>query len=146
MRASGLTARVVGSNPPADFVARCRAAGIPVDADVPSLQPHYARALAVVMPLRVGGGTRLKVVEAFAAGVPVVATTLAVEGIAAQPGTHYLAGDTPAGMAAAIAGLAAAGGGGAAIAAAARRLVEEKYDWSHSAAALEEALLRAVAR
>ncbi|HNW92462.1 MAG TPA: glycosyltransferase, partial [bacterium] len=78
LRGLAVGARVVGSRPPDRFVERCAAAGIAVDADVPSLQPYYARALAVVAPLLVGGGMRFKVVEAFAVGVPLVATTLTV--------------------------------------------------------------------
>lgn len=140
-RALGLTARVVGSNPPPGFVARCAAAGIPVDANVPSLQPYYARARAVLVPLQVGGGTRLKVVEAFAARVPVIATALAVEGLQAQPGVHYLPAETPEQLLAAVR-LTAEAAAVARLTEAALTHVAEHFDWEQSAAALLAALER----
>lgn len=62
--------------------------------DAASLTPHYHAADAVVVPLRAGGGTRIKVLEAFAYGVPVVTTPLGVEGIDAADGDHVLVGDS----------------------------------------------------
>jgi glycosyltransferase involved in cell wall biosynthesis len=53
---------------------------------VPDLRPHLAAATAVVVPLRLGGGTRLKIVEAMAMGKAIVSTTLGAEGITAVPG------------------------------------------------------------
>ena len=55
---------------------------------VADLRPHLAAAAAVVVPLRLGGGTRLKIVEAMAMGRPVVSTTLGAEGIEARPGAR----------------------------------------------------------
>ncbi len=54
----------------------------------------FARADALLVPLRAGGGTRLKILEAFARGRPVVSTALGIEGIEAQSGTHYLRAET----------------------------------------------------
>ena len=62
---------------------------------VPDLAPVYACADIVVAPLRAGGGTRIKILEAFARGRPVVATPEAIEGIAAIHETHALIADTP---------------------------------------------------
>ncbi len=62
---------------------------------VASVEACYQRANAVVVPLRAGGGTRIKILEAFSYGRPVVATTLGVEGIRAEPGKELLVGDTP---------------------------------------------------
>ncbi|CAM3037696.1 glycosyltransferase [Rariglobus hedericola] len=55
----------------------------------------FAAADALLVPLRAGGGTRLKIIEAFTQGIPVVSTTLGIEGIEAQPEEHFLVADTP---------------------------------------------------
>ncbi len=62
---------------------------------VPDMKPWYEVTDAVVVPLRAGSGTRLKVLEAFAYGIPVVTTTIGVEGIEANPEEHILLADTP---------------------------------------------------
>lgn len=59
---------------------------------VVSMAPHYAQADAVVVPLRAGGGTRIKLLEAFAHGVPVIATAMAAHGLEVIPQVHYLEG------------------------------------------------------
>ncbi|MBY0273951.1 glycosyltransferase family 4 protein [Candidatus Binatia bacterium] len=63
---------------------------------VPDVTPHLARARAVVVPLRAGGGTRIKVLEALAHARPVVSTTLGAEGLELQGGRHLLIGDDAA--------------------------------------------------
>lgn len=60
---------------------------------VPHLSPWYAQADAVIVPLRAGGGTRIKILEAFAHRCPVVSTSLGIEGIAARSGHNFLAAD-----------------------------------------------------
>lgn len=55
----------------------------------------FAAADAMVVPLRAGGGTRLKIIEAFAQGVPVISTGIGIEGIEAKPELHFLLADTP---------------------------------------------------
>lgn len=62
---------------------------------VPDVRPLVAASAVSLAPIRVGGGTRLKILEAMAAGTPVVATTKAAEGLGVQPGTHLLIADTP---------------------------------------------------
>jgi polysaccharide biosynthesis protein PslH len=80
---------VVGRSPPAS-VRALEGEGVVVTGSVPSVAPHLAKALATAIPLRAGSGTRLKVLEAAAAGVPVVATRLAVEGLPVVEGQHVL--------------------------------------------------------
>lgn len=63
--------------------------------EVENLAPYYAAAHAVIVPLRAGGGTRIKVLEAFGYRRPVVATSIGVEGIEARPDEEVLLGDTP---------------------------------------------------
>lgn len=62
---------------------------------VPDVAPYYAAADAVVVPIRAGGGTRIKVLEAFSYRRPVVSTSIGIEGIEARNGEHVLLGDTP---------------------------------------------------
>jgi polysaccharide biosynthesis protein PslH len=82
---------LVGDRPPEDLEATD---GLVVTGVVPDLAPYYARAAVAVAPLRLGGGMRVKVVEALAAGKPVVATRLAVSGLAVEDGEHVLLAET----------------------------------------------------
>jgi polysaccharide biosynthesis protein PslH len=104
---------------------------------VPDLRPHLAAATVVVVPLRLGGGTRLKIVEAMAMGKAVVSTALGAEGIEAEPGREILIADTPESFALAVNGLLAEPERAAQIGKAARRLAVELYAWSSSARSLE---------
>jgi glycosyltransferase involved in cell wall biosynthesis len=69
--------------------------GIDVRGEVADLDEVFARTTAVVVPLRAGGGTRIKILEAFARQVPVVSTTLGAEGLPVEDGVSVLIGDTP---------------------------------------------------
>lgn len=75
--------------------------GMTVVGWVDDLAPYYARAACAVAPIRAGGGTRIKILEAVALGVPVVSTGLGAEGLEFHPGQHLLLADTPAAFAAA---------------------------------------------
>ena len=70
-----------------------------VHADVACAAPFYEQADAAVVPLRAGGGTRIKLLEAFAHGVPVVSTSVGAEGLDVEAGRHLLIADDPAGLA-----------------------------------------------
>jgi glycosyltransferase involved in cell wall biosynthesis len=83
----------------------------------------------VVVPLRVGGGTRLKIFEALAMGKPVVATGVGAEGLPLVSGTHYLRRDAPDEFASAVASLLEDPGRRRELGGAGRRLVEEKFAW-----------------
>ena len=72
---------LVGRYPRPDVQVLVECPGVEVHADPPDLAEVYARAHVAVVPLREGGGTRLKILEAMAAGLPVVATPLAAEGL-----------------------------------------------------------------
>jgi polysaccharide biosynthesis protein PslH len=95
-----------------------------------------------VAPLRVGGGTRLKILEAMAAGLPVIFIMLGAEGLTAVPGTHYLQADTAPAMRARI--LEAAYGSDTIrrIASAGRELVKRCYDWPAVSGTLAAQLLQ----
>jgi glycosyltransferase involved in cell wall biosynthesis len=96
----------------------------------------YQDAHLVVAPLRAGGGTRLKILEAFALGRPVVATPLAAEGLEITPGRHALLADRAADFAAACAKLAADADLRRALAAQAREWIAARHSPSALAAPL----------
>jgi glycosyltransferase involved in cell wall biosynthesis len=104
---------------------------------VSDLRPHLAAAAAVVVPLRLGGGTRFKIVEAMAMGKAVVSTTLGAEGIEAVPGRDLLIEDEPAAFAEAVNRLLADTDMATRIGQSARRLAVRQYSWSGAAQALE---------
>ena len=104
---------------------------------VEDLRPHLSAATVVVVPLRLGGGTRLKIVEAMAMGKPIVSTTLGAEGIDAVPGRHLLIEDEPASFADAVNRLLARPDFADRIGRSARQLATERYSWAGAAQALE---------
>jgi glycosyltransferase involved in cell wall biosynthesis len=100
---------------------------VTVTGTVAEMAPYFAEATVVPVPLAEGGGTRYKILEAFAAGVPVVTTAKGIEGIAAQPGRDYLPANTAEEFAEAIVRLAAAPAQAARLTASARQLVRQRY-------------------
>ncbi len=89
----GLKFTIAGANPTHAVQALAGIPGIEVTGTVPDVRPFYRDALAAVVPLRTGGGTRLKILEAMAAEVPVVSTPLGAEGLMVSPGTDILISD-----------------------------------------------------
>ncbi len=96
---------------------------------VPDVRPYLERAAMLVVPLRVGGGTRLKIVEAAAMGTPVVSTRIGAEGLGLVDGRHVLLSDTPAALAHAVVTLLREPGRARSLAAAASALVRERFSW-----------------
>lgn len=137
---------IVGRNPAPAVRALAGQPGIEVTGTVPEVRPYYEEALVAVAPLLVGGGTRIKILEAMAAGVPVVSTALGAEGLAAVPGEHYLLADSSREMIAAVAGLLGDRGRAARLAAAGRDLVRQHYDWAALGDRLAEALLQMLSK
>jgi glycosyltransferase involved in cell wall biosynthesis len=139
------TLAVVGRNPRPLLKRAAAAAGsVTLTGTVDDIRPFVARAALYVAPLRVGGGTRLKLFEALAMGKAVVATRLAAEGLPIVPGEHYLAADDPADFAAAVVGLLPDRGRRDALGAAGRRLVEERFSWPKVTDVVERHLARVV--
>jgi glycosyltransferase involved in cell wall biosynthesis len=98
----GATMSVIGRKPPKSLVSQ--ASGMPwaFTGFVDDVRPHVRGGSAYVIPLRVGGGTRIKAFEAMAMGCPVISTTIGVEGLPVVDGEHYLRADTPADFAEAV--------------------------------------------
>jgi glycosyltransferase involved in cell wall biosynthesis len=121
---------IVGSRPPSEVIALERLDGVTVHADVPTVEPFLARARVAVVPLRIGSGSRLKVLEALAAGRPVVGTSIGVEGLDAVPGRHLLVEDEPEMFAGAVVRLLADDGLVQAQVEAGRELIDRSYSWA----------------
>lgn len=96
------TFHVVGRNPPPEVRSLEQIPGIKILGGVPDVRPHLAETSAFVVPLLVGGGTRLKIYEAMASARAVVSTAIGAEGLPVVPGEHYLAADDPVAFADAV--------------------------------------------
>jgi sugar transferase (PEP-CTERM/EpsH1 system associated) len=129
---------IVGSRPPAHIQALAQGdTGIDVTGYVADLEPVLAQSSVMVVPVHSGSGMRVKILEAFARGIPVVSTTIGVEGVGARGGEHLLVADDPPEFAAAVIQLLRDPEHAARLAAAGRRLVEERYDWRTALAGLD---------
>ncbi len=102
---------------------------IEVTGSVADLRPYYERAAVNVVPLRAGGGTRLKILESMALGRPVVSTTIGCEGLDVEHDHHLLISDRPEEYADCVTRLLREPALRQRLAAAARELVETRYDW-----------------
>lgn len=90
---------------PVELIRRLQRAGVNYIEAVPGFAKAYAGSAAVIAPLRGGGGTKFKVLEAWLHGCPVVATTHACRGLGVHPGKHLLQADGPEELAVACAAL-----------------------------------------
>lgn len=122
--------RLVGKNPGAiaEFVAGD--ARIEVVGPVEDAVAELARSRVAVAPLLAGSGTRLKILEAWAAGVPVVSTTLGAEGLGARDGAHLLLADSAADFTTAVSRLLACTSTRASLAIGGRLLLEKEFTWA----------------
>jgi polysaccharide biosynthesis protein PslH len=111
---------------------------------VEDIRPFLARAEVFVVPLRIGGGTRLKIFEAMSMAKPVVATSIGAEGLPVERGKHLAIGDDPTGFAEATIALLKDVERRRRMSAAARALVEERYSWSHVGKIFGDLLTRVV--
>jgi glycosyltransferase involved in cell wall biosynthesis len=117
-------------------------ANVRVTGRVDDVRPYMHEAAVYIVPLRIGGGTRLKIFEAMAMGKAVVSTTVGAEGLPVVDGTHVAIADRPDAFAHAVVALMRDPVRRAALESAARTLVIERYDWSAVAGDLESALER----
>jgi glycosyltransferase involved in cell wall biosynthesis len=119
---------LVGASAP-DSLRRRGEGAVEVVGRVPDVRPFLEGADLFVAPLRAGGGTRLKLLEAFAVGLPAVATTIASAGITVRHGVDVATADDEEAFANEVIRLLDDVSARRAMAASARRLVEEHYDW-----------------
>jgi sugar transferase (PEP-CTERM/EpsH1 system associated) len=125
------TLTVVGRNPGPRVRELAAVPGVRITGTVDDVRPHVAGAAVYVVPLRVGGGTRLKIFEALAMGKAVVSTTIGVEGLPLTPEAHFVQADDPAQFATAVVALLRDPARRRALGGAGRRLVEQRYSWAH---------------
>jgi glycosyltransferase involved in cell wall biosynthesis len=139
---------IVGKNPPESLVVRARSAArnIEFTGFVDDVRPHMRSADVSVIPLLVGGGTRIKAYEAMAMGIPIVSTTLGVEGLPLCHGKHLLVADEAEAFADRVVELIANPALRGAIAESARRLVEENFGAARVAQIFERICLDAAMR
>jgi glycosyltransferase involved in cell wall biosynthesis len=136
---------IIGRNPSARLHAAAAATtGVAVTGTVLDVRPLVEQGAVYVAPLRVGGGTRLKLFEALAMGKAVVATRLAAEGLPLVPGRHYIAADEPAEFAQAVLGLLADPRRAAELGAEGRRFVEQSFSWPRVTDEVERSLIQVV--
>jgi polysaccharide biosynthesis protein PslH len=131
VRFPGLQLHVVGSAPPPQLVSEAaRAGGVHVHGFVEDVRPYISAATLYVCPIRDGGGTKLKLLDAFAMGKCVVAHPIACEGIDAAPGVHVEHAVTPMEFVERIGSLLGDPGKRNALGAAARQLAVERYSFN----------------
>jgi polysaccharide biosynthesis protein PslH len=144
VRAAESSARLclVGRKPPEALVRRVQGvAGVELHADVPDVRPYLARTGVMVVPLRIGGGSRLKILEALATGLPVVSTRVGAEGLELAPGRDFMEADTVDEMVHTLIACLRDPGPAQAQAERVRRSVLDCYDWDMLATKLERVWL-----
>jgi glycosyltransferase involved in cell wall biosynthesis len=137
---------VVGREPPAWLGQVCRNSGrAGTSGTVPDVRPYVHRAQIYVVPLRIGGGSRLKILEALAMEKAVVSTTVGIEGLDLEDGRHLVVADDPRDFAQRIASLIAEPGRRRELAAAGRRQVMRHCTWPRIAGRQAELWQRVIA-
>lgn len=135
---SEVSIAIVGKDPPDSLARRADLErGVVVTGTVSDVRPYLEAAAVCIVPLRIGGGTRLKVLEGFAMGKAVVSTSLGCEGIACRNGEHLIVADNPRSFAQAVLDLLADPGKRRLLGENARKLAAQRYSWD----ALGEKLL-----
>jgi polysaccharide biosynthesis protein PslH len=129
---------LVGSNPAAEIRDLARLPGVIVTGTVDDVRPYYREALASIVPLRVGGGTRMKILESMAAGVPVISTSIGAEGLDAVSGVNILPADTPEQTIQTLMELCRSRERWHSISHAGRELARTRYDWSVIGSSLQQ--------
>jgi len=136
---------IVGRRPPADFTDHIRETpGVELIADASDVRPYLARAAVVAVPLRVGGGTRIKILEALAMKKAVVSTSVGAEGLATTDQHDICIADSPLSFAEQTSRLLCNPEERQRLGANGRSLVEKRYSWDGIADVMEQAWLEAV--
>ena len=131
---------IVGRDPAAEVRQLATIRGVEVTGTVTDVRPYYRESVAAIVPLKVAGGSRLKILEAMAAGVAVVSTTLGAEGLEVQHAANILIADTNVQLLDAISGVVENEELRQQLSDAGRALVAGRYDWETLGAKLFEIL------
>jgi len=145
-RVPDVSMNVVGMAPPDEVAQMAKTdSSIRISGYVDDVRSHIARAAVYVVPIRVGGGTRLKILDAFACGKAVVSTTIGCEGLAVTSGHDILVGDTPREFADQVIRALTDQNLRTSLEQNARKLVEDKYSWSQIGR-IQEAIYQSLKR
>jgi glycosyltransferase involved in cell wall biosynthesis len=129
---------LVGSNPPPWLFRQAQEQpGVQVHGNVPDVRPYLGQCAVMAVPLRIGGGSRLKILEALACGTPVVSTKIGAEGLCLQPSQHYLEVDRIDQMVPILLSCLRNPGPVLALAEQGRQIALQRYDWNVLATRLE---------
>jgi len=128
-RVPGARLTVVGAEPSRSVLALAADEAVEVTGRVPDLRPYLDRAQVAIDPLRVGAGLQNKVLEGMSMGVPMVVTSVANEGIGAEPGRNVLVADNPRDFASAVVALLQDEGLRTTMGQEARRFIVEQWSW-----------------
>lgn len=137
-RVPGARLTCIGKRPPERLLALNREPGVEVLGYVPDLAPYLAETAVLIVPLHSAGGMRVKIVDAWCWGVPVVSTTIGAEGLVARHGENILIADSPEAFASAVVQVLTDEQLGRRLRAGGRRWVEEQYDWHRVYGAWDE--------
>jgi glycosyltransferase involved in cell wall biosynthesis len=129
VRLPGARFVVVGADPPRSLLSR-PTRNVTIVGRVADVAPYFAQATIVVAPLRCGGGTPVKVLEAMAYGVPVVSTSRGCEGLAVRDRESVLLADTPDAFAEAVYELSVTPALADRLSRAAADVIRAEYDWA----------------
>ena len=121
--------RIVGRDPTARVVSLGQVPGVEVVGEVPDERPEFEQADVLVVPMRMGSGVRLKVLQSMAMGVPLVSTSLGMAGIPAQPGREYLLADSVTDFARSVLRVLSDSALRTTLRQSARELVCQDFDW-----------------
>jgi glycosyltransferase involved in cell wall biosynthesis len=130
--------KIIGRNPPASIRALAADPAIEVTGTVPEVQPHVHECRVIAVPLLAGGGTRIKIFEAMAMGVPVISTTIGAEGLPVRHGEEIEIADDAESFAKGTLKLLADAGAAARMASNARELMEQRFSWRFAASKFVE--------
>jgi len=133
-----LAVSFVGRNPPPEIMALDRISGVTVTGTVDDVRPYIRRAAVYIVPLRIGGGSRLKILEALAMRKAVVSTAIGAEGLKVADGSNILLADDPDRFAEKIGLLLEDAELRARLGATGRDTVEKMYSWESLAAKLDQ--------
>jgi sugar transferase (PEP-CTERM/EpsH1 system associated) len=130
-RRPGVKVKVIGRYPEAALVDEIKAdPSVELCGLVDDIRPHVHAAAVYIVPLRIGGGTRLKILDALAMGKAIVSTSIGCEGLEIEHGRNIVVADTPQAFADEVLALLGEPARAAAIGQAGRERVLERYDWS----------------